>query len=287
MIRFKEIDIPSDIDAYLRESEERRPDIVPGTEKKIIWNTPGKKTPVSLVFLHGFSGSRQDMFPVMEWVAAGLGMNLFLTRYEGHGRGPEALAEPDVQQWADDTAEAIAIGKMLGNKLVVVGLSTGAPLAAWACTNTDAISALILVSPNFGLANRVTEWLPYPWGKLIAKLFVGKYYCSKPKSERQLKYATPRYLSYALITMMKAVRLGRKSPLEKITLPLLCLYSENDDVISLNDMRRAFVRFGSPDKTLLAVEGAFDHVVAGDTYSPETTDAVVRILTDWIRKRTV
>lgn len=283
--QYRQPDLPPDVGAYVAESERRFPDIAPGTEKKIVWRKEGERTPVALVFLHGFSGSRQDISPVMERVAERLDANLYLNRYAGHGRGPEEMGRPKLQDWADDTAEAIAIGKRLGEKVVVVALSTGAPLAAWACTRTADVSALVMISPNFGPANTSSEPLLLPWGPVLLKLFTGDYYGGPAADELHARFTTPRFRSEALLTMMAAVSLGRKTKLERISVPVLCLYSERDDTISLPRMREAFGRIGSADKAIAEVPGARGHVVAGDINSPGTTDAVTETLAGWIGER--
>ena len=59
----------------------------------------------------------------------GLGANLFYTRLTGHGQDGAAMAEGSVNAWINDYAEAMAIGRAIGDKVVVIGTSTGASLA--------------------------------------------------------------------------------------------------------------------------------------------------------------
>jgi hypothetical protein len=60
--RIRPITLPDDLDNYLAASEARFTDIRPGTEKTIVWANPSEKdkTPVSIVYLHGFSATRQE-----------------------------------------------------------------------------------------------------------------------------------------------------------------------------------------------------------------------------------
>mgnify|MGYP004125486243 CR=1 FL=1 len=52
---FDENSLGSDLDSYLKTAESKLPDIVPGTEKRIIWHgKPHQKTPVSIVYYMGF-----------------------------------------------------------------------------------------------------------------------------------------------------------------------------------------------------------------------------------------
>ena len=74
------------------------------------------------------------MRPLPDKVAAALGANLFYTRLTGHGQDGAAMAEGSVNAWINDYAEAIAIGRAIGDKVVVIGTSTGASLATWAAS---------------------------------------------------------------------------------------------------------------------------------------------------------
>jgi len=89
------VTLPADLDAYLAESEAQFDDIVPGTEKIIIWANPNTKakTDVALVYLHGFSATRQEAAPLSDLVAEELDANLYYTRLSGHGRDGEAMTE--------------------------------------------------------------------------------------------------------------------------------------------------------------------------------------------------
>ena len=78
--------------------------------------------------------------------------NIFYTRLTGHGRSNAAMAEATVNDWANDAVEALEIGKQLGERVMIVGTSTGATLAAWLATydQSNDILAHVWISPNFG-----------------------------------------------------------------------------------------------------------------------------------------
>src|SRR5262249_3665863 len=148
-----------DLDRYLREGEARHPDVKPDQAKTIQWNDPEthRRTALAIVYLHGFSASRRDISPVIETLAGGLHANAFLTRLAAHGLvSPVEFATVRAQDWFDDAREALAIGKRLGEHVILIGTSTGALLATMAALedNSSAIAALVLLSPNFGIRDR-------------------------------------------------------------------------------------------------------------------------------------
>jgi len=144
----------ADLDAWLAEREANHDDLTDGVAKEIVWRDPTsrERTPVSIVYLHGFSATSAETRPFADDLASALGANLHYTRLRGHGRPGEALAEATVQDWVNDTAEAIAIGQAIGERVVVIGTSTGGTLAAIAAADPTAfgeMAAVVMVSPNF------------------------------------------------------------------------------------------------------------------------------------------
>ena len=84
------------------------------------------KTAYSIVYLHGFSASQAEGDPVHKNIAAMFGCNLYLSRLAEHGID---TTEPMMNLTADKNWEsakqALAIGKQLGNKVILMGTSTG------------------------------------------------------------------------------------------------------------------------------------------------------------------
>jgi hypothetical protein len=72
------------------------------------------------------------------WSRESLGANLYFARLKGHGRSGDAMLEGSVQGWIDDFAEAVAIGRRLGERVVIMATSTGASLATSAAAGPDA-----------------------------------------------------------------------------------------------------------------------------------------------------
>jgi len=270
--------LPADLDGYLRASEAQVGGVKPGAEKTIIWADPVNKsrTPVSIVYLHGFSATRQETRPLCDTLAARLGANLFYTRLSGHGRDGDAMSDATVNDWLNDGVEALEIGRRIGKKVIVVGTSTGGTLATWLAGWHGAkdLLALVMLSPNFGPRDPNARVLSWPWGGLIARAIVGPYYSWEPVNAQQARYWNTRYPTHALVTMMGLVELVKTVRLEAIKTPLMVIYSENDRVISADELKLHYERFGSPVKHILSVDQTghpSNHVLAGDILSPETT----------------
>ena len=125
--------------------------LVPDTESRIVWANGETRTPWSVVTLHGFSATRQETAPLAETVASLLNANLYEVRLTGHGLVEQPLAGVRAEDWLQDAADALVAGAAIGDKVVVIGTSTGATLAAAMLVHELAkhIDTLVMISPNF------------------------------------------------------------------------------------------------------------------------------------------
>ena len=286
---FSAVDVPEDVDGWLASHEARVPDLRPGDGKTVVWaDSVGTRTPLSLVYLHGFSADRHEMAPVAEMLADSLGANLFYTRFTGHGRDGAAMAEATGEAWLQDMAEAMAVGRKLGDRVILIGSSTGATLATWTAGRPefrDDIAALVFISPNFHPRDRRARLLLWPWGQMLAELFTGEERCWEPFNEEQGRHWTTCYPTRAVLPMMAVVERVRTMDLDEVTAPALVLYSADDSVVDADATTARVARMGSVPKRLVPFQSAGDpsqHILAGDIMSGETNGAVVREILSFI-----
>jgi esterase/lipase len=283
--------LPEDIDAFIVSSEQRAAEshpLIPDTDKRIVWREPGQRTRYAIVHLHGFSATRQETAPLAELVAEGLGANLFEARLTGHGRAKMGLHEVTAEDWIDDAAEALAIGSRLGDKVIVMGTSTGATLALAMAGHEAAgdVSHLVLLSPNIRPRNETSRWATRPAGRLIARIFVGPTRSWTPHNELQGRYWTTSYPTDAAIEMMRLVDFVDTRLDTPLGAELLVLMSPDDQVVSPEAIREAFGRIDADHKELHEINdslGPWNHILAGDILAPESTPRVVEIITEFIR----
>lgn len=277
--------LPVDLDRFLAASEARFPGIRRQTEKKIVWRSPRRvRTDFAVVYLHGFSATRMELYPLCDLLAQKIDANLFYTRLNGHGQDGRALAAAKVEDWLHDGLEALAVGNRLGRRIILIGTSTGAALATWLAAHSpqrSAIHALILVSPNYSPKNLFTFLTRWQLGRRIIERFMGTWRQFTPAGPAQERYWTVGYPIKALYTMMDLVRIANATDLRRLTLPVLMLFNEKDRVISVGKLKRKFGALAAPHKKLVAFNGNRDpgrHVLAGDALSPETTSQVIAII---------
>jgi len=278
------------LDQYLQKSESGYTDIVDGAEKHLRWyNNERKKTEYALVYLHGFSASRQEISPTTENLADQLNANTYYARLTGHGRSDDAMAEASIEKWQTDTLEAYKIGQLIGNKVIIISTSTGGTLATWLLTQ-DGVQqpfANIMISPNYAVQNG-SSWLLKSWlGLKIAKLINGDYNSFTPLNELHAKYWTERYPLDAVQPMLRLLDIVEDADKSKITTPQLIIYSPKDKVIDVDKIEQINKQFTNTESMLLAYKNSTDpyqHVLSGDACSVESTQEVTDILLGFIKK---
>lgn len=282
-------DLPADqIDGWLTAREGQFGDLTPGAEKTVIWaGEAGARTPISIVYLHGFSATRAELEPVPQIVARAMGANLFLTRLAGHGRPGAALAEVSLTDWALDLDEAVGLGRRLGTRVVLIGTSTGGSLAALAALDPALardLAGVVLISPNFGLQSRSAWLLDLPYGRRFLPALMGAERGFTPQNPDHARYWTTRYPSEALFTLRALQRQAADADYSAARVPLLVLMAQGDQVVDPDATRRVAAAWGAPARIVL-IEGADDplqHVIAGRILSPATTDTAAHVIASWI-----
>lgn len=289
-VTFDPAAIGSDPDAYLRGSEADVPNLRSNAAKEIVWAYPASKarTPLAIVYIHGFSGTKEELRPLPDDLARVLGANLFLTRLSGHGRNGSAMAEASVNDWVNDFAEAIAIGHRLGDRVVVVGMSTGATIAVLAQTLPEfatSVAANVLISPNFGVRDRRAALLTVPFARRLLPWLGDETYRFEPLGPEHAANWTTSFPATALLPMAAIVRAVRRADVERSLTPTFFIYSTEDRVVipaQTEDMAR---RWGAFHATLIVNDGGdpLHHVLAGRIVSPGTTDRIAQVAAEWIR----
>ena len=233
------------------------------------------RTRWSVVYLHGFSATRQETAPLCDELGVALGANVFHTRLRGHGRDAEAMGEAEVGDWLQDGAEALAIGAALGERTLLVGCSTGATLALWLAAQPrfHELGGLVLISPNIRPRNPQARMLSWPWGEQLAEWVVGPYRSFEPHNEAQRAAWTTRYRTRALVVMAALLDLVADTDLGQVRAPTLTLYSPEDRVVDPAAIEARIPDLGSAVNVLERFEASRDpsqHVLAGEILSPES-----------------
>jgi len=283
----------STVDAHLEHLESQFDDIVKDTQKHIRWYANNKrKRAVSIIYLHGFSATRQEISPLTEELADQLKANVYFTRLQGHGRTGDAMTEGTVTGWKEEALAALEIGQILGEKVIIVGTSTGATLAAWLNMQEQAktVAATISISPNFGVKSKTASLAQSRFGLWLAKKINGDHYSFAPLNEFHARYWTERYPLEAVVPMLDLV--DEIDDLDKslIVTPQLIVYSPADQVVDVQDIRKTALQMTSASVTITPFTISKDpvqHLLVGQVSSPDEVDELLEIIAGFLRQTRV
>lgn len=276
---------PAELDAYFAASEAKLQAVKPGLEKGIVWADPANpgRTQDVIVSFHGFSASRLELSPTVENVAKALNANIFFARLTGHGMSTDVFGDAKATDWFVDAEEALATARLLGDRVIVIGCSTGSTLGLWLASRHPEIHAQVMISPNFSPRDKRSQMLLWPWGLNLAKAIIGERRTWKPDNPRHGEVWTHDYKVEVLLQVMALVKLVNELDLSSIQMPTLMLYSPKDDVIDLTQIPGKFEALGAKNKKLIEVVESPDHVMSGDIISPQSTDVVVGHIVSFLK----
>lgn len=280
------------VQVYFESIESAFDDIRPGTEKRVVWaGQQETRTPVSLLYLHGFSASSEEIRPVPDRLAAALGANLVFTRLAGHGRDGAAMGSVTVNDWMQDVAEGLAAARHVGDRVVVLSTSTGGTLAAAAAldpTLSDKVAAQVFVAPNFALGDPNAALLTFPAARYWLPLAVGETRSWQPQNAEQGKFWTTTYPTVALLPMAALVETVSGLDFGSVKVPALFRFSDADTVLDASVTHSIAASWGGPSTVQTVVMGPGDdpnsHVIAGDIKSPGQTERTVKDILDWLKQ---
>jgi len=290
------MDIPEvppfpELERWLARREASVPGLKPGVAAGIVWADAShpSPTPISLVYLHGYTASRGEISPVADRIAAALGANLFYSRLTGHGQDADAHRTVGVDDWIQDGLEALEIGRRLGHRVVVLATSTGVSLAAWLILGPPrrTVAASVLISPNLTPKNRTTELLLWPGKEWFLNKFMGDMVTNSSKNALNTQYWDLVHHSHSLIPMMQLVEMARTLNFRRWPSPALVVYDLKDSVVDERVTKKLFSR--APKELLTLHEwttfpGEHNHVLAGDALSPHGTERMVELALGFLQR---
>jgi alpha-beta hydrolase superfamily lysophospholipase len=266
--------VTGNIEEFVRhlESSER---VRPGNEAKIIWANDSVHTPseFALLYLHGFSASRKEGFPINEDFPKRYQCNAYLARLASHGIETEnPLIDMTPERLYESAKLALVIAGKLGQKVVIMGTSTGGTLALkLAADFPDKVYGLILYSPNVKIKQKASFLLSKPWGLQIARMTFGGYFRVLPSdiSAGISKYWYCRYRAEGPVFLQQLLDATMNDDVfSKVSRPLFVGYyfkdeEHQDQVVEVKAELEMIRKVSTPDtkKRSQAFPEAGTHVI--------------------------
>ncbi len=267
----------SELDKYVSTKDINIQNLKPNNESRLIWEDSTKKTPYSLVYLHGFSASPMEGNPTHIEFAKRYGMNCYIPRLAEHGiNDKHSLENLTPKALIDDAKEALAIGHLIGEKVIVMSCSTGSTLSIYmAAHHPEKMHSMIMYSPNLGLANRQSKMLAKPWGLQIARKLIGNTRKLTDLVGTPLEqYTTVEYKVEGVVALMHLLKETMTTEnYQKIKIPFLAAYyykddENHDEVISIDAIKEfgKVVKTSAENKRVIAMPTVATHVIPSSAY---------------------
>jgi esterase/lipase len=259
--------------------EEAAHKLKPDNEARIVWDNDSikQKTDYAIVYLHGFSASQEEGNPVHRNIAKQFGCNLYLARLAEHGIDTtDALINFTPDKLWETAKEAYSIGKQLGNKVILMGTSTGGTLALQLAATYPDVAGIILLSPNIAINDPNAWLLNNHWGLQLAQLVKQSKFNTIPNSSPAYKqYWNDHYRLEATVQLEQLLETTMNTnTFAKIKQPTLTLYYYRDEinqdkVVKVSAMKEMFEQLGTPSnkKKMIAVPNTGNHVLGSPIVS--------------------
>ena len=268
----------NDLPQWVKEQNEAFPNIKPGNESELIYaDSIPQKTAYAIVYLHGFSGSTADGAPVHKEVAKALGANIYLPRLYDHGLDTqEGLANYNGEKSLDSAREALAVGKLLGEKVILMGTSTGCTLVLALAAQHPELAALVLYAPNIRINHPLDFVATLPWGlQIIRQVEGGEYHHVNNSIPEKAQFWTMCYRLEAVVHMQKLLETAMvPETFAKVTVPVFSGFyykneQEQDPTVSVAAMKQMFKELGTPNelKEEMAFHTTGAHEIASELVS--------------------
>ncbi len=264
---------------YVALKEKNTPYLKPDNEARIIWaDSTQLKTPYSFVYLHGFSASQMEGSPLHLDIAKKYNANLYLSRLDGHGTNePEPFADLSVEKLISTAKEAIAIGKLLGDKVIIISCSTGGTLGLYLAASDPDIAGLVLYSPNIDLYDQSSDLVTGPWGLQILRAIIGGEQTTSKASEEVKQYWTTNYRLEGIVQLKLLLEATMTAEtFEQVTQPVFVGYyykneEEKDKTVSIERMLEMYDQLGTDDslKAIKAFPNVGAHVISSSLKSKD------------------
>lgn len=270
----------AELETYLKDKEADL-NLKPDNESRIIWNNDSlkNKTPYCLLYLHGFSASWYEGEPVHRNFASRYGMNLYAPLLASHGIDTiEALVDMTPERLYDSAKEALVVAQLLGQKVILMGTSTGGTLALkLAAEFPELVEGLLLLSPNIAINNPAAFLLSKPWGLQIARgVYKGNYRVSDNDTlPNECRYWNCTYRLEAIVYLQQLVDATMtEETFAQVKEPVFLAYyykdeDNQDPTVKVDAMLKMYDQLGTPDsqKQKQAFPNAASHVIGSQLKS--------------------
>ncbi len=232
-------------------SKKVKPDKVPPMAYKKGPKTAGKKDPVGVLVLHGFTSHIHCVDPLLPGLEE-MGVPYRFPILRGHGTRPEDMENVTAYDWYEDAENALLDLYQDAEKIIVIGLSMGGAMALdLAAYHRDKVSAVVAVAAAIKVADPLA-----PLSPLLASLVrfwpSPNAFNDKELAKKENKNY-PKFATRSFVSLYRYIK-GTKNRLSFVRAPILILQSKKDTVVSPESAKIIYEKVSSREKEIMWFE---------------------------------
>ena len=289
-------DIPDDLallDAFINQHESGQ-NLKAGTAAQIYWHDDQERrqTDYAIVYLHGFKASHPEGDPTHRKIADYLGANLYLSRLFGHGKhSDKPFLHLTENKLIESAQNALAIGRQIGKKVIIMGCSTGASLGLYLAAQPslqDQIAALILYSPLIRFYGFSDKMLKYAFIRNLLRFVPGKSYelQSPHTTEAEDRIWNPTYTLQGVLALGNFVeRFMHAELFSNVNCPVFTGYyyknsQQQDKVVSVPAIKEMINQLGTKQSAIYSSNfpNAKSHVICSALTSQSVPNVIKKTM---------
>jgi len=216
------------------------------------------KTDVAILYIHGFKASRKEGQYITDKIAKQFKANTYYMRLPGHGTNMEDHLNTKFNVYIDDVTDALLMMHKLGEKVFIIGTSTGGLLGTYlAAQYPDKVDGLILASPFYEFASpmaAVMKHYPLLWMYSKASSQIVDNSEVQKQKDNWLLYWYKTIYTMSIWNIMELKKyIAHDGIFEKVTAPVLMFYYYKDEknqdaTAQVSAMLQAYKTFGKGSK---------------------------------------
>lgn len=282
------------LENYVKSTESKHK-IKSNNEAEIVWADTANKqqTEYAVVYLHGYSASKEEGNPIHINLAKKIKANLYLSRLSDHGIDTvQAMEYLTADRLWESAKQALEIGKRLGKKVILVGTSTGGTLTLKLAATYPDVYSIILISPNVAINEDLAFLANNPWGLQMSRIVRGgKEEIVKDKSDEYKKYWYTQYRLESVVQLEELVETSMtEETFKNVKQPTLLVYyykneQEQDPVVKVYAMLKIYDELGTPAnlKSKVAIPNGGNHVL-GSHITSKDLESVQKAIDGFVTK---
>ncbi len=224
--------------------------------------------PLGCVLLHGFTAAPKEMRPLGEFLAA-QNYTVRGVRYAGHGTSPQELAQTGWRDWVASATTAIDELRPRCTQVWAIGLSLGGLISLY-LAEQHLVDGVCAIAPALFPPDRRMKY-----ARILSPFLP---YTRKDLADLHDPVALAEHADYELFSTRAIAHLYdlmkyTRRHLDRIDAPLLLVFAQHDQVVSLANLDYVRARVHSTEQRAVILQRG-GHIVTED-YDKELAFAAV------------